>query len=134
VGAGEFVYLQSRSSPKTTADAEVGEPSEDCIVIDLETLATNPERVGELSRPELGALIARVKSLEGAALAALLSDAVTDRALNADEIAARLGVQRRQLFRLVKAGRLSFVRRVSKNALCASERDVTRWLRSRGRA
>lgn len=102
-------------------------------MIDLETLSSNLERVGELTRPELAALIARIKSLEGAALAALLSDAATtERALNADEIASRLGVQRRQLFRLVKAGRVPFVRRVSKNALCASERDVTRWLGSRG--
>jgi len=42
-------------------------------VIDLETLSLSPERVGDLTRDELAQLLARVKSLEGVVLAALLT-------------------------------------------------------------
>lgn len=96
-----------------------------------------PDDIRDLSRDELARLFVEVRALEGALLASLLSatDDVTpggDRTLNTEQIAAALGVSRRWLFAAVRSKRLPFVRRVSKKSLLASERDVTRWLKSRG--
>ena len=49
-----------------------------------------------------------------------------------DKIAAALGVSRRWLFAAARAGRLPFVKRVSKKSLLAARADVDRWLKSRG--
>jgi predicted DNA-binding transcriptional regulator AlpA len=48
-----------------------------------------------------------------------------NRTLNTDEIAAALGISRRQLFRNLK--KLRFVKRVSRKALAADEAEVLRW-------
>lgn len=103
-------------------------------MIDLETLSLSPERVGDLTRDELAQLLARVKSLEGVVLAALLTGdgagaTSPNESLDADAIARRLGTTRRWVFRHLAS--LPFVKKTSRKTLVASSRDLDRYLRAR---
>jgi len=66
-----------------------------------------------------------VDGLPPKALATLVEPAQQDRTLDADQIANLLGVNRRWVFR--HSTKLPFVRRISRKALAACEREVRRW-------
>jgi excisionase family DNA binding protein len=105
--------------------------------IGLDDIARDPGRVADLTREQWAALLLRNAVVQSALAARPVIDkdttsAPSDRTLSTDEIAAALGVSRRWLFAAARAGRLPFVKRVSKKSLLAARADVERWLKSRG--
>ena len=108
--------------------------------IGLDDIARDPTRAQNLSRSALTALLLRATVAQSAIATAMINAdaaadgdaAARDRTLSTDEIAAALGVSRRWLFAAARAGRLPFVKRVSKKSLLAARADVDRWLKSRG--
>jgi hypothetical protein len=101
----------------------------------LDELVRDPSRAAGLSIPTLAVLQAQCAAAQGA-IAAAMSSAPTqavhlravgaeDRTLDADQIAAELGQSRRWVFR--NAGKLPFVRRISRKSLVGSEAGLRRW-------
>jgi hypothetical protein len=102
------------------------------LVPSLDALARDPSTAIGLPPSALAALQAQIAAAQGAIAAAMsyaptqtARAAVTDRTLDADQIAAELGQSRRWVFRNVK--RLPFVRRISRKALAGSEAGLRRW-------
>lgn len=111
----------------------------------LATLAADPERVNDLPREALPALIGEAEALRARLWARLQTVAVVtvqtpvpdparsggpDRMLKVGEAAERLGVDRRWLYR--RAGTLPFAKKVGGH-LRFSENGIARWLDLRGR-
>lgn len=104
----------------------------------LDDLASDHALATGLSPSACALLLGRVHSaaaaLEAQLLAAAQSQAPArelipaDRPLDADQIAAALGTDRRWVFRNCK--KLPFVRRTSRKALVASEAALRRWRES----
>ena len=118
---------------------------------DLATLAADPSRVAHVAPEVVLALLGELESLRVLLWARLQAPtpapgrrsarqgnaepaAGEDRLLTADQVAARLGVARRWVYR--KAGALPFTRRLSRGTLRFSERGLERWKETRrgGRA
>lgn len=112
--------------------------------LDLATIASDPERIADLAPSALPALIGEAEALRAQLWARLqASSAPTgpappasegekkDRLLTADEVAERLGVDRRWVYRKAKAGDLPFARKLSAGTLRFSSKGLERWKRSR---
>jgi len=106
------------------------------LVPSLDALARDPSTAIGLPPSALAALQAQIAAAQGAIAAAMSyaptqtarAEAVADRTLDADQIAAELGHSRRWVFR--NAGKLPFVRRVSRKSLVGSEAGLRRWCES----
>ena len=112
-------------------------PQKLIAIPDLEQLARDPDCARGLPPDALATLAARCAAIQTAIATAQLAAVETvharniepapqDRTLNADQIAAMLGVNRRWVFRNASK-KLPFVRRISRKALAASESAVRRW-------
>ena len=91
-----------------------------------------PEAIADLSRDEISTLFVKVRALEGALLAKLLSgDAAQpgSDSMNADALAAALGQSRRGGFRHAKD--LPFVTRTGAKSAVGSRAGLNRWLKAR---
>jgi hypothetical protein len=98
----------------------------------VETFLEDPERIAGLSRADLAALLAKVKALEGALLAKLLTGDTAPSgsdSLDADELAAALGQSRRWVFRHAKE--LPFIIRTGAKSVVGSRAGLNRWLKAR---
>lgn len=99
----------------------------------MENFLERPEATAELTRDELAQLFVKIKSLEGAVLARLLSGAhesIPDRVLSIEEMMQAMGVSRRWLF-AHKA--LPFINCVSRKSLTGSERGMLKYLANKRR-
>lgn len=112
---------------------------------ELATLAADPSRLEDLDRDRLPELIGEVESLKAALWARLQTlqapapaaapgpstngSQGSGRLLTADQVADRLGVDRRWVYR--HADDWSFARRLSPNTLRFDERGLERWMESR---
>ncbi len=114
---------------------------------DLATLAADPSRVAHVAPEVVPALLGELESLRVLLWARLQAPtpapgrrsarqqgnaepaAGEERLLTADQVAARLGVSRRWVYR--KAGALPFTRRLSCGTLRFSERGLERWKEKR---
>jgi hypothetical protein len=102
----------------------------------LDELARDPERATDLPIEVVSALLSRCAAVQLALAAKIGRTQVAepraesiDRTLDANQIAAALGVPRRWVFRNVAT--LPFVRRVSLKKLACSEADLRRWRAAR---
>ena len=103
-----------------------------------EVYLTNPEIIANLPPAALRTLIGVCRAFDAIATARLLTGSAVsmqpreamlpggdDQILDADGIAAELGVARAWVFR--NARKLPFVRRISRKALSARRAEVRRW-------
>jgi hypothetical protein len=106
------------------------------IIPTLDQLASDPSCASILGLSVLAALQARCAAAQGAIAAAMsgaiaqtargrIEQGMTDRTLNADQIALELGTTRRQVFRNSK--KYPFIRRTSRKVLVCSEAALLRW-------
>ncbi len=108
----------------------------------LATLAADPARIEAVQPAALPALIGEAEALKARLYARLQAtatpppapapngDGTAKRLLTADEVAERLGVDRRWVYR--HADELPFTRRLSEGTLRFSERGLERWERRLG--
>ena len=106
---------------------------------DLAELVSYPERIQELSRESVPALIGETEALKARLWARLqgpesprgVSSTLStgDHLLTASEAAERLGVNKRWIYR--KADSLPFTRKLSGGTLRFSERGLERWKETR---
>lgn len=104
---------------------------------ELATLAADPTRLEHVSPEEIPGLIGETEALKALLWARLQAasapEAKTkqgqahDRLLTVDDVAERLGVSRRWVYRKAKADALPFVKRLASNTLRFSERGLERW-------
>lgn len=110
----------------------------------LAALATNPEGLGDLDADQVPELLGELETLR-ARLELRLLTAVNgvvaatadrepenhdgDRLLSAREVAERLGMDRRAVYR--RADKWPFTRRLGPNTVRFSERGLDRWLKTR---
>jgi excisionase family DNA binding protein len=111
----------------------------DCAVStpDLASLARDPKRIDTLSPEALPALLGEVETLRARLWSRLQTSAVpqpvptpshdgtADRLLTVAQVAERLGVTKRWVYRRV--GKLPFARRIGAGTLRFSERGLERW-------
>lgn len=99
----------------------------------MENFLERPEATAELARDELAQLFIKLQTLNATVLARLLNvgDAAQSRSdsLDADAIAAAMGVDRRWVFRHAKD--LPFVVRTGRKSLVGSRAGLIRWLKTR---
>jgi hypothetical protein len=108
------------------------------LVPSLDRLARDPSAAIGLPPLVLASLQAQIAAAQGAIAAAMASAPTqsaglraveaADRTLDANQIATELGHTRRWVFR--NAGKLPFVRRVSRKSLVGSEAGLRRWRES----
>lgn len=110
---------------------------------DLARLAADPSCVEDLGPDVIPALLGDIEALRVRLLARLMSVSAPappapdpprsnggpDHLLTADEVARRLGISRRSLYR--RAASLPFTRRIGTNTLRFSSRGLERWVASR---
>ena len=113
------------------------------MTAELSTLAANPSRVVDVAPEALPALLGELEALRATLWARLQGASVPatpphqrdgnptgeDRLLTVGEVAVRLGVDRRWVYR--KADALPFTRRLSRGTLRFSERGLERWKQTR---
>ena len=109
--------------------------------MNLEELLAQPERVSEISKGEIAALIQQVATLlahvsekclnldQGEPKNRNATPIEADRLLTPDEAADRLGVTRAWMYR--HASKLPFTRRISRKVLRFSGKGLERWLETR---
>ncbi len=116
------------------------------MTVKLAALAADPSRVADVAPQALPALLGELEALRSTIWAQLQAAAVlppgpatptqqrndhpgADRLLTVTEVAIRLGVDRRWVYR--RADALPFTRRLSRGTLRFSERGLERWQETR---
>lgn len=104
---------------------------------ELATLAADPERVSDVPVAAIPALIGEAEALRALLWARLQAPPASkaksstgggpDRMLTAEEVAERLGVSKRWVYRQQESGHLPFAVRLSENTLRFSEQGLERW-------
>jgi hypothetical protein len=107
--------------------ASVAIPSLDAIAVDAALADGLPTEVLAALMQRCAIVVTTLAAQQAAQARAqsLAATSAADRTLNADEIAAALGTNRRWVFR--NARRLPFVRRVSRKCVVGSEAGLRRW-------
>jgi predicted DNA-binding transcriptional regulator AlpA len=112
------------------------------MTAELATLAAAPSRVADVAPEALPALLGELEALRAVMWARLQAPTAAprttsarregngeDQLLTADQVAVRLGVDRRWVYR--RADALPFTRRLSRGTLRFSARGLERWKESR---
>jgi predicted DNA-binding transcriptional regulator AlpA len=110
----------------------------------LDDIARDPGRAGGLPLRTLAALQSRLAVVHAALAAETLTAAAIepvqgregladsdDRMLTVDEAAAMLRKRPQWIYRNANAGKLPFVKRISRKSLLCSKNGISRWLASR---